>query len=102
MDQKDRLRALILVSLAGIGILTPAVSEEVSTDVLIQENFEMADENGDGALTTAEFRTFIDLQAEDEIGRSKTVKGRGLYDRAFSRADADSNGNVTLDEITNG
>ncbi|MTI06660.1 hypothetical protein E1180_14155 [Roseibium denhamense] len=58
-----------------------------------------ADGNGDGALTPAEFKAFIDLNAAHSIGRAQTVRDRNLYGRAFGRLDANGDGKVTGAEL---
>ena len=62
-------------------------------------NFVAADINGDGALTQAEFKSFIDLNAAHNIGRAQTVKDRGLYDRAFARLDLNRDGRISSAEL---
>lgn len=63
-------------------------------------NFLQADSNSDGALSASEFRTFIDLNAADNIGRAGTIKRRGAYQLAFSRLDSNRDGQVTPSEIS--
>lgn len=64
-------------------------------------NFVEADANGDGALTFVEFKAFMDLNAAHGIGRAQMVRDRDLYDRAFGRLDANSDGKVSSAELQN-
>lgn len=66
---------------------------------MLKANVEQADTNDDTTLTSDEFPTFVDLNAEDSVGRFGMVKRFGRYDRAFKRLDADGNGLVTAEEI---
>lgn len=69
------------------------------TQALAAENYQQADANGDGALVYEEFVQFIDLNAEDGVGRSAKVSARGLHGKAFERVDANGDGRVTPDEL---
>ena len=62
-------------------------------------NFQQSDANDDGELDAAEFRAFIDANADDDIGRAGMVRRFGAYDRAFSQVDGDGNGSVTRAEL---
>jgi Ca2+-binding EF-hand superfamily protein len=83
--------ALILTALA-----LPAVAQDKEAAI---QNFKQADANDDGALTYAEFSTFIDLSAADNIGRAATVKKRSLYSTAFKRLDANGDEVITASEL---
>ena len=63
-----------------------------------QANFKAANASGSGALTAAEFKTFIDLNAAAQIGRAPKIKANNAYDRAFGKVDADKDGKITWDE----
>ena len=43
-------------------------------------NFQQSDANDDGELDAAEFRAFIDANADDDIGRAGMVRRFGAYD----------------------
>lgn len=62
-------------------------------------NFQQSDANDDGELNAAEFRAFINANADDDIGRAGMVRRFGAYDRAFSRVDGDGNGSITPAEL---
>ncbi|MEO0624224.1 MAG: hypothetical protein AAFU49_06360 [Pseudomonadota bacterium] len=87
-----------LVSLLIIGGTLLAHASEAQRQ-LAAENFMQADVNADGALTRSEFRTLIDLNAEDGLGRAAMVKRFGRYDTAFGRVDQNCDGLVTPEEM---
>ncbi len=66
---------------------------------LFQENFSEADANDDMALDRQEFEAFIRANADDKLGNATRVVRMGLFDRAFSRLDADKDGLITIGEI---
>ena len=68
-------------------------------ETLVLENFSEADVNSDDSLDADEFETFINLQAEDKIGKSRTITRFKAYKRAMDKVDADENGKVSLEEI---
>ena len=80
--------------------MTAFAQETAEERELARENFQQADKNGDGKLDPREFRTFIDANADDDIGRAATVRRFGAYDTAFARVDADKNGEITPAELT--
>ena len=93
------MKKLILIpALALATLATGAVAEDEKKDAAT-ENYKEADADGDGKLTKKEFRKFIDLNAEDKLGRAAQIKSYGMYDRAFGRIDADGDGFVTPDEM---
>ena len=63
------------------------------------EHFPMADSDENNALSLAEFEAFVELEAEDSVGKSKRIKQFGAYERAFGVLDANKDGSVTLAEI---
>lgn len=84
---------------AGPAAVTSAAAQSADLRALVAENFAQADANGDMILNATEFRTFIDLCAEDEIGRTAQVSRRGAYDRALSRLDANGDGSIDSNEL---
>lgn len=66
---------------------------------LAQANFDAADLNSDGGLDRDEFKAFINVNAESNLGRAKQIRRFNAYGRAFSRLDADENKSVTWEEI---
>lgn len=88
--------------------LTAALAAPASAGLTPEElkiaeaNFKQANVSGTGKLTTAEFKTFIDLNAAAGFSKAAKVKSFNAYGRAFSGADADSDGTVTWDEYVAG
>lgn len=62
-------------------------------------NFKTANKSGTGKLDPAEFRVFVDLNAQSGVGRAQMIAARKLYDASFSGADKDKDGGVTFDEF---
>lgn len=62
-------------------------------------NFQEADANSDGALTFDEFTRFVDLNAEDNLGRARMIQRAGRYKMAFGRLDANQDGLATAEEM---
>jgi len=65
-----------------------------------QANFVAADMNQDEQLDMAEFKTFINLNADHNLGRAAMIRRFGMYGRAFGTLDANRNGVVSKQEIT--
>ncbi len=96
MTTKATLTALIAILLGGAALGAQPNDAERK---LAAENILQADVDADGALSKSEFRTLIDLNAEDGIGRAAMIKRFGRYSMAFDRVDANADGLVTPDEI---
>lgn len=64
-----------------------------------QAHFQVADEDKNGHLDGAEFKTFINLNADHNIGRAASIRRFGMYTKAFKEADANGDGVVTKEEI---
>ncbi len=92
--------ALAAAALATYAALStgPSLASEAKREQAAA-NYMQADANGDGALSSAEFRTLIDLNARDGIGQAAMVKRFGRQQMAFQRIDANGNGLVTPEEI---
>lgn len=84
--------ALALSAGAAIAQLSPAAFQAA------EANFKQANASATGALTAAEFKAFIDLNAAAGIGKAAKIKSFGAYDKAFAGVDADKDGLVTWDE----
>ena len=83
-----------LASVAGLPGAWALSAEEVAK---AQANFKAANPGGD-TLTPAQFKTFIDLNAAQGIGRAAQIKSHNAYDRAFKTVDANKDGTVSWDE----
>lgn len=94
------MRFLTLAVLAASIVAAPALALDKAADQkAAQQNFKQSDANGDGKLTKAEFRKFIDANAADDIGKASMVKRFGAYDTAFDRVDKNKDGVVTGAEL---
>ncbi|MEO1729440.1 MAG: hypothetical protein AAFR64_01730 [Pseudomonadota bacterium] len=90
---------LTLLPVLAVALMATGASAQEDKQSAAAENFKQADADEDGKLSKKEFRTFIDLNAEDNLGRASMVKSYGMYDRAFARVDANQDGFVAREEI---
>ena len=74
-------------------------SGEADDQAKARENFQQADADNDGKLTPAEFRSFINANADDGLGRAGMVRRFGAYETAFERVDKNADGVVTAPEL---
>ncbi len=96
---KTNTRLLVAATLvAGFTAVGPAVADEAEK-AQARENFVAADANADQKLDATEFKTFINLNADFDIGRAATVRRFGAYETAFSKVDANGDGFVTAEEL---
>ena len=93
------MKKLTLIPALAFAVIATGASAQDANQKAAAENFQQADANEDGKLSKSEFRKFIDLNAEDKLGRAATVKSFGAYDTAFGRVDANKDGYVTSDEV---
>ncbi len=64
-----------------------------------QANFLKADANQDKQLDFAEFKTFLNLNADQGLGRAPRIRRFGMYSRAFNMTDENGDGIVSKQEI---
>ena len=62
----------------------------------VQTNFKTADVDRNDQLNLAEFKIFINLNADQNLGQALTVRRFGIYTKAFKKADANGDGIVDL------
>lgn len=93
------LLVVAAVAATAIGAAVPTLASDAQKE-LFAENFMEADADADGALTLSEFTALIDLNAEDNLGRARVVQRMGRQETAFERIDADGDGLVTPEEIS--
>ena len=84
---------------ANIATLLVQRGIETYDQAKARENFQQADADGNGKLTRAEFRNFINANADDGLGRAGMVRRFGAYDTAFDRVDKNKDGVVTPTEL---
>ena len=65
----------------------------------VQTNFKTADVDRNDQLNLAEFKIFINLNADQNLGQAVTVRRFGIYTKAFKKVDANGDGIVTKHEI---
>jgi Ca2+-binding EF-hand superfamily protein len=80
-----------------LAIAVPAVAQDQRERARM--NFEQADANKDGRLDLAEFTTFINLNADQGLGRAPTIRRFGRYAQAFTTLDTNKDGFVSREEI---
>mgnify|MGYP000865994275 CR=1 FL=1 len=93
------LSAAGLAGLMAIG-MTGLAYAQLAPEALkkAEANFAAANASGSGALSAAEFKAFIDLNAAAGIGKAAKIKSFGAYDKAMKGVDANKDGQVTWDE----
>jgi Ca2+-binding EF-hand superfamily protein len=79
--------------------LLPAVTSINPQRVQAQANFFAADIDKNEQLSLSEFMTFINLNAEHNLGQAASIRQFKMYKRAFKRADANGDGILTKQEI---
>ncbi len=88
---------MILPVMIGMAHLAPASADAQRAQA--RANFQAADVNQDQVLDPAEFKTFINLNADHNLGRAGMIRRFGMYGRAFGTADANGDGVVSKQEI---
>lgn len=83
---------LVALTLSGLAHANPQRAQ-------LQANFQAADVDRNEQLNLAEFKTFINLNADHKLGRSASVRRFGMYTTAFKEIDANGDGVVTKEEI---
>lgn len=98
MASKLKLSSFLASSAAlSLAIAAPAHADPQSAQA--QANFVQADVNKDEQLDFAEFTTFINLNADHNLGRATAVRRLGMYEKAFGQVDANRDGIVSKQEI---
>ena len=65
----------------------------------VQTNFKTADVDKNDKLNLAEFKIFINLNADQNLGQAISVRRFGIYTNAFKKLDANGDGILTKHEI---
>jgi Ca2+-binding EF-hand superfamily protein len=89
-----------VVAAVALVALTLSVSAHADPQrAQAQAHFKAADADSNGQLSEAEFKTFIDLNADRNLGRASSIRRFGVYTQAFRKADANGDGVVSKEEI---
>jgi Ca2+-binding EF-hand superfamily protein len=90
----------VVTSMALIALLTMSASAHANPQLAkLQANFQASDLDKNEQLNAAEFKTFIDLNADHKLGRAVSIRRFGMYTQAFKATDANGDGVVTKEEI---
>ena len=90
----------LLASAAALSLAIAAPANADPQRAQAQANFVQADVNKDEQLDYTEFKTFINLNADHNLGRAAAVRRFSMYEKAFGQADANRDGIVSKQEIT--
>lgn len=86
------LVALVTFTLSALAHANPQRAQ-------LQANFQAADVDKNEQLNEAEFKTFINLNADHKLGRAASIRRFGMYNKAFKEIDANGDGVVTKQDI---
>ncbi len=84
--------ALVALTLSALAHANPQRAQ-------LQANFQAADVDKNEQLNVAEFKTFINLNADHKLGRAASIRRFGMYTKAFKEIDANGDGVVTKEDI---
>jgi hypothetical protein len=90
---------LVVTAVALLAISLPAAANDNPKRAQAQINFQSADVDKNEQLNQAEFKTFINLNADHNLGQTSSIRRFGMYTKAFKKADANGDGVVTKEEI---
>lgn len=93
---------LIITTHAAAGqadAITQSPPFDNSKRLQIQTNFKTADIDRNDQLNLTEFKIFINLNADQNLGQAISVRRFGIYTKAFKKVDANGDGIVTKHEI---
>ena len=90
----------VFTSLAVIALLALSASAHADPQrEQLKANFLAADVDKNGLLNVAEFKVFINLNADHKLGRAASIRRFEMYAKAFKEIDANGDGIVTQEEI---
>ena len=93
------LMSLVVTSVALVALTLSASAHANPQRVQLQANFLAADVDKNEQLNVAEFKTFINLNADHKIGRAASIRRLGMYSKAFKEIDANGDGVITKQDI---
>ncbi len=90
----------VFTSVTLVALLTLSASVHANPQrEQLQANFLAADVDKNGKLNLAEFKAFINLNADHKLGRAFSIRRFGMYTTAFKEIDANGDDIVTKEEI---
>ncbi len=99
MTRINRRISVLTLGLCAVAAALPAVAMDPSR-AQARANFVKADINQDRHLDYAEFKIFINLNADHNIGRASMIRRFNAHDRAFLRVDLDRDGRISPAELS--
>lgn len=98
MDPKTAATALVFLTTLMMIAAGGPVNAQNQRDQA-RDNFARADANRDGHLDPTEFRTFINLNADQGLGRAPTIRRFNAYSNAFAELDKNRDGRLSPQEV---
>jgi Ca2+-binding EF-hand superfamily protein len=89
----------VVTAVTLVALILPTSANADPQRAQAQAHFKAADADRNGQLSVAEFKTFIDLNADHKLGRAASIRRFGVYTQAFQKADANGDGVVSKEEI---
>jgi len=90
----------VVTSAALVVLLTLAASAHANPQrAQLHANFQATDIDKNEQLNVAEFKAFINLNAEHKLGRANSIRRFGMYNKAFKEVDVNGDGVVSKEEI---
>lgn len=90
---------LVVTTVALVTLTQSASANDSPQRAQAQADFQAADSDKNGQLNLAEFTTFINLNADHNLGRASSIRRFGMYTKAFKEADANGDGVVSKEEV---
>lgn len=89
----------VVTSVALLALTLSASAHANPQRAQLQANFQAADVDKNEQLNVAEFKTFINLNADHKLGRAASIRRFGMYTEAFKEIDANGDDVVTREDI---
>lgn len=89
----------VITSVALVTLTLSASAHANPQRAQLQANFQAADVDKNEQLNVAEFKTFINLNADHKLGHAASIRRFGMYTKAFKKIDANGDGVVTREDI---
>ena len=99
MTSKTIITASLVATVALIALTLSVPANADMQREQVKANFQAADVNQDGQLDIAEFMTFINFNADHNLGQAPMIRRFRMYTKSFGTADANGDGVVSKEEI---